>query len=93
VLIKTVEMPTPHGLGLKDSLLYICQQENGLSIYNVKDPAKPVLRSTISNEYFNDVIIYDDLLICYVQSGVKYHLQSRWLEEVAQRAIFQDSSA
>jgi len=71
VLIKTIEMPTPHGLGLKDSLLYICQQENGLSIYNVKDPGNPVLRNTISNDYFNDVIIYNDLLICYVQSGIK----------------------
>jgi len=71
VLIKTVAMPTPHGLGLKDSLLYICQQENGLSVYDVRDPGKPVLRNTISNDYFNDVIIYDDLLICYVQSGIK----------------------
>jgi len=71
VLIKTVEMPTPHGLGLKDSLLYICQQENGLSIYNVQQPAMPVLRNTIANDYFNDVIIYGDLLICYVQSGIK----------------------
>jgi len=71
VLIKTVEMPTPHGLGLKDSLLYICQQENGLSIYNVQRPEKPLLRKTIANDYFNDVIIYGDLLICYVQSGIK----------------------
>lgn len=71
VLIKTVEMPTPHGLGLKDSLLYICQQENGLSIYNVQHPESPVLRITIKDDYFNDVIVYDNLLICYVQSGLK----------------------
>jgi hypothetical protein len=73
VLIKTVEMPTPHGLGLKDSLLYICQQENGLSIYNIQNPAKPVLRTTIEDDYYNDVIVYDDLLICYVQSGLKLY--------------------
>jgi len=73
VLIKTVEMPTPHGLGLKDSLLYICQQANGLSIYNVKDPETPVLRTTIEDDYYNDVIVYDDLLICYVQSGLKLY--------------------
>lgn len=71
VLIKTVEMPTPHGLGLKDSLLYICQQENGLSVYNVKHPESPVLRTTIEDDYFNDVIVYNNLLICYVQSGLK----------------------
>ena len=73
VLIKTVEMPTPHGLGLKDSLLYICQQQNGLSVYNVNQPDNPVLRNTITNDYFNDVIVYGDLLICYVQSGLKLY--------------------
>jgi len=73
VLIKTVELPTPHGLGLKDSLLYICQQENGLSVYNINNPAKPVLRTTMEDDYYNDVIVYDNILICYVQSGLKLY--------------------
>lgn len=71
VLIKTVEIPTPYGLGLKNNYLYVCQQQNGLSIYNVQHPEAPVLLNKIIDDHFNDVIVYNNLLICYIQSGLK----------------------
>lgn len=72
-LVKTVEMPTPSGLGLNDSLLYICQQSYGLSVYSIKNPASPVLLKQLTDAYFEDVIVYYNLLICYVKSGLQLY--------------------
>ena len=69
-LIKMHAMPTPHGLGLQDSILYVCQKNNGLSVFNVNNPASPVLRKTIGNKIFEDVICYDNILVAYVSTGI-----------------------
>lgn len=77
-LIKQYAMPTPHGLGLQDSILYVCQKNNGMSVFNVTNPAVPVLRKRITDKVFEDVICYDDLLICYVSSGLAlYNIAAR----------------
>jgi hypothetical protein len=70
VQINLTEMPTPNGLGLQDSILYVCQKSNGLSVYNVSKPATPLLRKTVTGRTFEDVITYGDLLICYVSTGL-----------------------
>ncbi|RZM18550.1 MAG: hypothetical protein EOO88_40425 [Pedobacter sp.] len=69
-LIDTRLIPTPAGLGLQDQYLYVCQKNNGLSIYNVSNPAVPVLEKKITNRVFEDVICYENMLICYVSSGI-----------------------
>ena len=69
-LIHKKPIPTPHGLALQDSLLYVCQKNNGLGIYNISNPAAPVLRKQISNKVFEDVIVYDGILICYISTGL-----------------------
>ncbi len=70
LLIKKHLMPTPRGLGLADSILYVCQKNNGLSIFNVSAPATPVLRKKLTTYIFEDVIPYNDLLICYISTGL-----------------------
>jgi hypothetical protein len=69
-IINTQFIPTPHGLGLQDSVLYVCQKENGMSIYNVSRPSVPVLRKKITTRVFEDVICYGNLLICYISNGI-----------------------
>jgi hypothetical protein len=69
-LIKTNLMNTPTGLGLADSILYVCQKTNGMSIFNVSNPAAPILRKTITTQSFEDVIPYNNLLICYISTGL-----------------------
>ena len=69
-LIKMSALPTPHGLGLQDSILYVCQKNNGLSVFNIDNPANPVLRKTIGNKIFEDVICYDNILVAYVSTGI-----------------------
>lgn len=69
-LIKTLNLPTPYGIGLKDSMLFVCQGANGLSAINVKNINTPVVAQNITGNNFRDVIPYGDLLICYVTDGI-----------------------
>lgn len=69
-LIKTVEITTPEGLGLRGSTLYICCNDAGLKVFNVANPSNPIEIRTITGAYFTDVIPYGDILICYVKTGI-----------------------
>lgn len=69
-LVKTFNLPTPYGLGLKDSILFVCQGANGMSAINVKNINAPVISQKITGHNFRDVIPYGDLLICYVTDGI-----------------------
>ena len=69
-LINKQIISTPHGLGLQDSVLYVCQKNNGMSIYNVSNPANPILRKKLTDRIFEDVICYGDILICYISTGL-----------------------
>jgi hypothetical protein len=69
-LIKTVSINSPEGLGLKDSVLYVCCNNDGLKVFNVINPANPVEIKTLTGEYFRDVIPYGDLLICFISTGI-----------------------
>lgn len=73
VLIKTLPLPNPEGLGLSGSTLYICCNNDGLKVFNVANPSNPVEIKTITGAYFKDVIPYGDLLICYVSSGISLY--------------------
>lgn len=70
VLIKTVAINSPEGLGLQGDVLYICCNDGGLKVFNVSNPSNPVEKTTIKGENFKDVIPYNDLLICYVTNGI-----------------------
>ena len=69
-LVKNFTLPTPYGLGLKDSILFVCQGANGMSAINVKNINAPVVSQKITGHNFRDVIPYNDLLICYVMDGI-----------------------
>jgi hypothetical protein len=70
VLVQTVDLSTPYGLGLKDSILFVCRGNNGLAVINIQNINSPVVLQTISGYDFRDVIPYNDLLICYVTNGI-----------------------
>ncbi|MFC0776282.1 LVIVD repeat-containing protein [Terrimonas alba] len=61
---------TPFGLGLKDSVVFVCRGGSGLSLVNVEKPSSPELMYTVADGNFKDVIPYDNLLICYVSTGL-----------------------
>ena len=68
-----LEISTPLGLGLKDSVVFVCRGSAGLSLVNVKNPSSPQLMYTIDDSNFKDVIPFDNLLICYVNTGLRIY--------------------
>jgi len=64
------QLSNPGGLGLKDSVVFVCRGSDGLSLVNVKNAALPKMMYTIKEASYNDVIPYDNLLICYVSTGI-----------------------
>ena len=70
VLKKLLPLSTPYGLGLMDSVLFVCCGNNGLSAVNVSDPFNPKIMYTKKDAFYMDVIPYGNLLICYVNTGI-----------------------
>jgi len=73
LLIKTVAMANPEGLGLQGSYLYICCNNEGLKVFDVSVPSNPVEVKTVTGSYFKDVIPYGNQLICYVSTGINLY--------------------
>ena len=70
VLMKLLPLTTPFGLGLKDSVVFVCRGANGISAVKIKDPSNPVVMYTKTDGNYMDVIPYQDMLICYVKTGI-----------------------
>jgi hypothetical protein len=67
---KMVPLPNPVGLGLQDSILYVCCGHEGLKVFDVSKPYEPALLATKRDGEFVDVIPYNGVLICFVQNGL-----------------------
>jgi hypothetical protein len=70
VLQTTRALSGPHGLGISDSALYVCDGSAGLKVYNTRNTYSPQLLTTITGETFFDVIPYGNILICQVTTGI-----------------------
>jgi hypothetical protein len=73
VLIKSINMNNPQGLGLKDNYLFVCDKGIGMKIYEVSNPKNPLLIRTLTDETYMDVIIQNDLLVAMLTDGVAYY--------------------
>ncbi|MES2645998.1 MAG: hypothetical protein V4717_03910 [Bacteroidota bacterium] len=70
MLQETVELHEPVGLGLQDSVLYVCCGDAGLKVFNVKSPYSPKLITTKKDALYVDVIPYNGILICFARAGI-----------------------
>ncbi len=69
-LLRTYPMNNPHGLGIDNGLLFICEAEHGLKIYDADDPKNlKLLRLEKSVEAF-DVIPHNNILIVTSPEGI-----------------------
>ncbi len=75
-LINSFPMPSPHGLGIIDTTLYVCLGAYGLGIYNVSDKENPVEIGRIQDIETYDVIVNYPLLLVVGPSGF-YQYQIR----------------
>jgi hypothetical protein len=63
VLLETIDMSKPKGMGFGKKYLFVCDQEDGLVIFNIENPKSPVLYSTLGGFSAFDVIIRNNILI------------------------------
>jgi hypothetical protein len=64
------KLSSPFGLGVKDSVVFVCRGSGGLSLVNVKNPSAPKAMYTVSDGNYIDVIPYDNILISYMATGL-----------------------
>lgn len=62
-LLESIDMTKPKGLGFGKKYLFVCDQEDGLVIFNIEDPKSPILSSTLDGFSAFDVIIRNNILI------------------------------
>lgn len=73
--IQSYPMSSPKGLGIDDSLLFVCD-ENQLKVFNASDPRNLIQINSIRVEGTYDVIPYNDLLLLISDEGLKQYTYS-----------------
>lgn len=68
--MNVVNLQNPHGLGVKDSTLFVCDGAYGLRVYNIAQPYYPIQIRNITGENFFDCIPDGNLLICMIEGGM-----------------------
>ena len=81
VLVHTRNLAYPKGLGLYNNYLFVCDDE--IKIFNIADPAEPVLAGSIPKECF-DVIIRGNDLFAVGSSGLfRYQLNPADINDIS----------
>jgi hypothetical protein len=71
-LLKTYPMTNPHGLGIDDKTLFICDGEDGLKAYDVTDINKVDANQLAHHKNIHalDVIPFNDVLMMIGEDGI-----------------------
>jgi len=69
ILLKAIDMDTPYGLGLDDTLLFICHGDNGLGIYDISNINNISTVQRIYNIKTYDVIPHQKRILVIGESG------------------------
>ncbi|MFT4024365.1 MAG: hypothetical protein QM664_11335 [Flavihumibacter sp.] len=69
-LLKKLPLSDPYGLGKWDNLLWVCDGEAGLKIFDVSTPAAPVLKQEFKNINPFDVIPLGQVVVVSAKEGV-----------------------
>jgi hypothetical protein len=69
-LIDTQPISSPYGLGVDESQLFVCEGDNGLKIFDLTKPEKPVLKQTLTHVKSFDVIPFDKTLLVTGDGGL-----------------------
>jgi hypothetical protein len=88
VLMKSIAMYAPNGLGVEGNALYVTNA-SGISLFNIAQPASPVLVQTIVDSAAADVIPYNNTLIVQLKRGASFYDISNTLQPVFQSRISQ----
>jgi hypothetical protein len=71
VEVTTYPVGEPYGLGYDDDVLYVCDKQRGLLLFDISRPYQPTLIDTnINDGSYIDVIPYQNTLICWTTTGI-----------------------
>jgi hypothetical protein len=77
-LVKSYSMSNPLGLGLRGNVLYLCEQESGLKVFDVRDPQNIVQLEHYKDVHALDVIVLPEtLLLLSPQNVYQYNYGER----------------
>ncbi len=69
--LRNVQLTNPYGLGVKNNLIFICQAESGLSVYNWdKSTTQVSLKHNYPDIHAYDVIVNGNTLIVTADNGL-----------------------
>jgi hypothetical protein len=69
-IVNSYQMLNPHGLGVDGTLLFVCEGEHGIKIYDITDPTVPELLQFIEDFHAYDVIPRNGILIITGEDGI-----------------------
>lgn len=69
-MVSSTVMESPYGLGVADSLLFVCEGDKGLKVMDIRDPRKPVLKYNYPDVTSYDVIPTENRLIVTGDKGL-----------------------
>lgn len=69
IQMTTYNVAEPYGLGYADSALYVCDRY-GLYIFNIQKAFAPQMVNKLTNDWYLDVIPWNNTLICQMQNGL-----------------------
>lgn len=61
-ILKTYPLENPWGLAIKDNILFVCDYNNGIKIFNAQDPKNLIEITTIPIKKAKDIIINENNL-------------------------------
>jgi hypothetical protein len=67
---NVINLQNPHGLGIQDNTLFVCDEKYGLKVYDISMPYTPIQKAKITGETFYDCIPYENILICMINGGI-----------------------
>ena len=71
VQVATYPLGEPYGLGYSGDVLYVCDKWSGILLFDISQPYNPVLINiTINDGQYQDVIPYQNTLICWTTTGL-----------------------
>ncbi|MGA0556716.1 hypothetical protein ACO2Q8_08705 [Larkinella sp. VNQ87] len=70
VRVNTISMINPHGLGIDGNLLFVCEGDAGLKVFDATDPVQLRLIKTFDNVRSYDVIPNRSVLIVTGKDGI-----------------------
>ncbi|MFY8003441.1 MAG: hypothetical protein ACOVNR_01290, partial [Chitinophagaceae bacterium] len=69
-LVKTYNLRQPHGLSKEGTILFICDGDDGVKVFNAANPYNLQLLQTIPIKNSFDVICYNSVAVIVASSGI-----------------------